>query len=61
VRWMSEQELAQTPSVPKDVRLPANQLYRDHRLPPLIAESWRSSNRSSGPIGCLGVGRMIRK
>ena len=27
VRWMSEQELAQTPSVPEDVRLPAKQLF----------------------------------
>jgi len=27
VRWMSEQELAQSPGVPEDVRLPAKELF----------------------------------
>jgi hypothetical protein len=29
VRWMSEQELAQAPAVPEDVRLPAKELFAE--------------------------------
>lgn len=46
VQWMSEEELAQTPSVPEDVRLPAKQLFGEiSRLATQMTTATRSAQR----------------